>query len=270
MPLSCRLSEHMFEDIIVFENRNNSNKLHDLENGKPAVLAFYLKTLNRCYYMHYRDDLIHSDPTSSIPTVAYYYLNGNYERMYFYDSGLIHSHPIQGPSFFEFNENRDIIGTTYYYYGKIHNEINPARIYYDNDGNRISVEYMINGKYDRFNKPAYITYHPNGNINTEIYYINGKEHRDNHKPSTIVYDEEGRKKYEYYCVNDHMSNYNGDSYGPIYIEYAPDGSIVRQCIDDGQVLEFDDDEDHEDHDYHEEDDYEHSEVDLEFEFILQN
>jgi antitoxin component YwqK of YwqJK toxin-antitoxin module len=67
----------------------------------------------------------------------------------------------------------------YFINGRLHREGGPARIYYFDGGEKISLEYYyMNGKKHRVDGPAAISYLPDGSIEDIEYWVDGNKYED--------------------------------------------------------------------------------------------
>ena len=113
-------------------------------------------------------------------------------------------------------------------------EERPTSVRYYPDGKTASImEWRRKGLLHRENgKPASIAFWENGNVQLERFFENGVSHRDGGLPTTVTYYEDGAVELEFW-ENSSLSSYSRDNDLPAIIGYDPDGSVVRKewCLE---------------------------------------
>jgi antitoxin component YwqK of YwqJK toxin-antitoxin module len=109
--------------------------------------------------------------------------------------------------------------------GKLHNDYNPAVLFYDNTGEVIKKFYYQNDKLHSIDNdtPAIFQYNKESNSITEYYYKNGDIHRDNDRPAYISYSTITGLKLEERWYMDNMLYRDNEQ--PMVIRYHHNSNI---------------------------------------------
>lgn len=108
-------------------------------------------------------------------------------------------------------------------------EEQPTSVQYYPDRKTASImEWRRKGLLHRENgKPASIAFWENGNVQLERFFKNGASYRDDGLPTTVTYYEDGTTELEFW-ENGALSSYSRDNDLPAIIGYDPDGNVIRK------------------------------------------
>ena len=194
--------------VITYHENGNRKKDFFYNHGVLIKsIAYYNNETNKKQTEKWLDEDKKLNREGDLPTVIFYYKNGNKERESWYKNNVLIK-----SIFYSENEKKEK-EEWYDEYKNIHREGDlPAVIWYYENGTKERESWYKNGIYHRddrdsnsenkeTNFPAIIEYYENGLYKRKQWYRNGKLNRDNNLPQDVFYYNNGRLQREMWWSN---------------------------------------------------------------------